>query len=137
MHVAATPIIKTITFRSFFFLSSNVVFTQHSKIHMYKSSITNYDNFFFFKLEKKKRKIQLYGSKHTLMAVVAALPTSPGPACNVPNPTEGILAPVFNSKIRISFAIFSQNTLLTLARSAAIYSQSQAKITKSPLGNEE
>lgn len=93
--------------------------------------------FFFFKLEKKKRKIQLYGSKHTLMAVVAALPTSPGPACNVPNPTEGILAPVFNSKIRISFAIFSQNTLLTLARSAAIYSQSQAKITKSPLGNEE
>lgn len=83
----------------------------------------------FFNVEKKKRKIQLYGSKHTLMAVVTALPTSPGPACNVPNPTEGILAPVFNSKIRISFFIFSQNTLLTLARSATIYSQSQAKIT--------
>ena len=45
------------------------------------------------------------------MALVTALPTTPGPACHVPNPTEGILAPVFNSKNRIAFAIFSQNIL--------------------------
>ncbi len=44
------------------------------------------------------------------MAVVTALPTTPGWACHVPNPTEGILAPVFNSKNRIEFAISDNNT---------------------------
>ena len=45
------------------------------------------------------------------MAVVMVLPTTPGSAFHVPNPTEGILAPVFNSKNRIPLAIiFSQNT---------------------------
>ena len=48
---------------------------------------------------------------NTWMAVVMVLPTTPGSAFHVPNPTEGILAPVFNSKNRIPLAIiFSQNT---------------------------
>jgi len=34
----------------------------------------------------------------TSMAVVRVFATIPGSACHVPNPTEGILAPVFNSK---------------------------------------
>lgn len=111
----------------FFFIIQRCIHATQQDTHVQEQYYQLWQ--FFFNVEKKKRKIQLYGSKHTLMAVVTALPTSPGPACNVPNPTEGILAPVFNSKIRISFAIFSQNTLLTLARSATIYSQSQAKIT--------
>jgi len=40
------------------------------------------------------------------MAVVTAFATTPGAARHVPNPTEGILAPVFNSK---NWAIFFSN----------------------------
>lgn len=43
----------------------------------------------------------------TLMAAATASPTKPGLDCQVPNPKEGILAPVFNSKKRISSAILS------------------------------
>lgn len=39
------------------------------------------------------------------MAAETASPTTPGLDCQVPNPTEGILAPVFNSKNLISSAI--------------------------------
>lgn len=40
------------------------------------------------------------------MAVVIALATTPGSACQVPKPREGILAPVFNGKNLIAVAIF-------------------------------
>lgn len=40
------------------------------------------------------------------MAVATASPTKPGLDCQVPKPKDGILAPVFNSKKRMSFAIF-------------------------------
>jgi len=43
------------------------------------------------------------------MAVVIAFATTPGSACHVPNPIEGILAPVFNSKNWINLPIFSLN----------------------------
>lgn len=43
----------------------------------------------------------------TLIAVSTAWPTTPGSDCHVPSPTEGIFAPVFNSKLKILFAIFS------------------------------
>lgn len=43
---------------------------------------------------------------HTLMAVSTAWPTTPGSDCHVPSPTEGIFAPVFKSKYRISCTIF-------------------------------
>lgn len=39
------------------------------------------------------------------MAAATASPTRPGLDCQVPNPTEGILDPVFNWKKRISSAI--------------------------------
>lgn len=42
----------------------------------------------------------------TLMAVATASATTPGGACHVPRPTEGIRAPVFNSKNRIALAMF-------------------------------
>jgi hypothetical protein len=35
----------------------------------------------------------------TLTAVVTTSPTTPGAALHVPNPTEGILAPFFSSKL--------------------------------------
>ena len=50
-------------------------------------------------------KIKIKNLGFTRMAVVTALATTPGSACQVPNPTEGILAPVFNSKNFINFAI--------------------------------
>lgn len=40
------------------------------------------------------------------MAAATASATRPGSDCQVPKPTEGILAPVLRSKNRISFAIF-------------------------------
>ena len=40
------------------------------------------------------------------MAAATASPTRPGSDCQVPKPTEGILAPVLSSKNRISFDIF-------------------------------
>jgi len=43
------------------------------------------------------------------MAVVTAFGTTPGSASAVPNPIEGILAPVFNSKNWINLPIFSLN----------------------------
>lgn len=42
--------------------------------------------------------------KRTLMAAVTASATKPGLDCQVPKPTEGILAPVFSSKCKISFS---------------------------------
>lgn len=47
------------------------------------------------------------GKKNTLTAACTASQTRPGLDCQVPNPTEGILAPVFSSKKRISSDILS------------------------------
>jgi len=49
----------------------------------------------------------------TSMALVIASATTPGSACHVPNPTEGILAPVFNSKNLINFAISFSMMIVT------------------------
>lgn len=46
------------------------------------------------------------------MATATASPTTPGSDCQVPKPTEGILAPVLRSKNRISFDISLQPTLI-------------------------
>lgn len=43
------------------------------------------------------------------MAVVTAFATTPGSACHVPNPIEGILAPVFKLKNLIALDIFVNN----------------------------
>lgn len=53
----------------------------------------------------------------TLIAAVTALPTSPGSDCQVPRPTDGILAPLFNSK-----------NLMSLIAMATEYSRCQTAI---------
>lgn len=55
-----------------------------------------------------KLKTNLKGEKkQTLTALEIASKTTRGAASQVPKPTEGILAPVFNSKnLKSSFAIF-------------------------------
>lgn len=49
--------------------------------------------------------MKLNEKTQTLTAVVTASPTTPGEACHVPSPTDGILAPVFSSKTLIGLAI--------------------------------
>ena len=44
----------------------------------------------------------------TLTAAATASPTSPGEACHVPRPTDGILAPVLSSKYLSAFAIIRE-----------------------------
>lgn len=48
------------------------------------------------------------------MAVVTASATTPGSDCQVPNPKDGILAPVFNSKNLIAVAAISRKLVSIL-----------------------
>ena len=60
------------------------------------------------KTEKKRKELREDTKrKTTLIAMETALPTTPGAACQVPSPTEGILAPVLSSKYLIARAIFA------------------------------
>jgi hypothetical protein len=71
-------------------------------ITIYPILLTVNKNFTIIILRREIKKVK----KNTLIAVVTTSPTMPGSACHVPNPIEGILAPVFNSKNRIPSAIF-------------------------------